>query len=323
MRNEEKHIGGLLQDCIHQEYPRHLFKVLVVNDHSFDQSVFVVENLHATGGNITLLHLPEGMGGKKAALYYALSHADGELIVTTDADCRLSPRWLSAIAACYENSRPEMIIGPVIFKETNTFFSKWQALEYLSLTGSAAGSASWTHPVMCSAANLAIKRETMLYYDYIYKNTLASGDDMMMMMEIKKNAGQIKYLKSLDATVMSFPSDGLKEFIHQRNRWTSKSVKYTDPDVIIVALIVFLVNFSILCCFFIGLFRTSYLWFALIMWLIKILADLPFLYSLSRFWKRKKLIRIFIPTQLIYPFYIVSTVFMGILSPVYWKGRKS
>ena len=324
MRNEAQNIGRLLDDCVRQKYPRDFFRIIVIDDHSTDGSDAVVKAFSEKYPNIFLLSLPAGKCGKKAALHHALPHLTEELAVTTDADCRLPAHWLSTIAAYYESCRPVMMICPVVFSREQSFFGRLQALEMMSIVGSTAGAAAKNHPVMSSGANLAIRRDVMERHAYIYDEPPASGDDMMMMLEIKKKyPNRIKYLKSTDATVETTPQPTLSSFIRQRSRWTSKSSKYTDKDTIIVALIVFFANFAIVACAITGFFYPKYFLAAAVLWAIKFLADFPFLYSLTRFWNRKELMRVFLPTQLLYPFYVVFVAFSGNILPVRWKGRKN
>ncbi len=325
MRNEESHIEQILNDIYSQNYPREFVRMLVVDDHSTDRSADIVEAFAECRPNVRLLRLPERRTGKKAALRHALSHlADTELMITTDADCRIPPDWLSTIAAFYEKHRPAMIICPIMIAREPSFFARWQALELMSLTGSAAGSAAWKHPVMCGGANLAIERSTAARYAYIYESDIASGDDMMMMLEIKKDSPErIMYLKSMAATVETAPQPDLKSFVRQRNRWTSKSSRYTDKDVIGAALIVFFANLAIVASFVAGIFSGRYLWLAGALWAAKAAVDFLFLHSLARFWNRKELMRIFVPAQILYPFYIVWVGIVGNIAPVKWKNRRS
>jgi cellulose synthase/poly-beta-1,6-N-acetylglucosamine synthase-like glycosyltransferase len=324
MRNEDSNIGNLLLDIAGQHYSQELIQVVAVDDHSTDRSAAIVEKFAREHPNVELLHLPEGKYGKKAALRHALPHLTGTLTVTTDADCRATPRWLATIAAFYVTYHPNLIIGPVIFTYGRSFFSRWQALELMSLTGSSAGAASWRRPVMCSGANLAMERNVMERYAYVYDSPPASGDDMMMMLEIRKDPdSRTFYLKSVGATVTTPPPPDLKSLIRQRNRWTSKSKAYTDFTVIMVAVIVFIANLSILACFIAGFFQPWLLCPAAILWLAKMSADWPFLNSLCRFWRMKRLMRIFIPAQLLYPFYVVWVGIAGNIAPVRWKDRKS
>src|SRR6188474_1718198 len=54
-RNEEKNIGLLLDALQNQNYPKELFEILVIDDHSEDQTAIVVRQYPA----VKLIQLPE------------------------------------------------------------------------------------------------------------------------------------------------------------------------------------------------------------------------------------------------------------------------
>ena len=91
-RNEEENIGQLLKALEEQSYPKELFEIIVVDDHSTDGTVNVVQQFPA----VKLLQLKDdGINSyKKKAIETAIATATGELIVTTDADCLPSKDWL-------------------------------------------------------------------------------------------------------------------------------------------------------------------------------------------------------------------------------------
>src|SRR5436309_2696283 len=99
-RNEEANIGVLLQALQQQTYPRELFEVIVVDDHSEDDTVAVVKQfkevklLSVASNNINSF--------KKKAIETGITAATNELIVTTDADCRAPADWLQTIAGFKE-----------------------------------------------------------------------------------------------------------------------------------------------------------------------------------------------------------------------------
>src|ERR1700677_1503516 len=90
-RNEEQHIGICLTSILHQNYPAHLFEVIVVDDHSTDATAAIVKSFSAN--NVKLISLEDFTDGatlnsyKKKAIDIAIQQSSGTLIVTTDADC--------------------------------------------------------------------------------------------------------------------------------------------------------------------------------------------------------------------------------------------
>ena len=90
-RNEEENIGHCLQSIIEQSYPKHLFEVLVVDDHSTDNTAAIIESFAAH--NVKLISLKDYLSAneinsyKKKAIEISIQQSNGELIVTSDADC--------------------------------------------------------------------------------------------------------------------------------------------------------------------------------------------------------------------------------------------
>jgi biofilm PGA synthesis N-glycosyltransferase PgaC len=89
-RNEENNIGRLLSDLEIQDHSD--FEVIVVNDHSEDKTIHLIRD--ATVRNPRLKVINNVGDGKKAALTSGIKAAKGSIIVTTDADCRISREWL-------------------------------------------------------------------------------------------------------------------------------------------------------------------------------------------------------------------------------------
>jgi cellulose synthase/poly-beta-1,6-N-acetylglucosamine synthase-like glycosyltransferase len=58
-RNEAAGIGTCLKSILQQSYPKALFDVIVVNDHSTDATVEIVQALQQTHDNLYLINLAE------------------------------------------------------------------------------------------------------------------------------------------------------------------------------------------------------------------------------------------------------------------------
>src|SRR5204863_4470616 len=95
-----------------QSYPKELFEVIVVNDHSTDATSAVVQQFTT----VKLIQLKEDSinSYKKKAIETGIAAASGELVVTTDADCLPSREWLKTIAAFKEERGSVFIAAPVV-----------------------------------------------------------------------------------------------------------------------------------------------------------------------------------------------------------------
>ena len=85
IRNEATSISNLLESLSKQSYPSGHFEIRLVNDHSEDDSVTIVNQFCLSHLNVELLYLPENLAGKKQALCLGIENSTGEIIVTTDA----------------------------------------------------------------------------------------------------------------------------------------------------------------------------------------------------------------------------------------------
>ncbi len=85
--NEEHEIAELLDSLLALSWPRDRLEILCVDNNSTDQSLSILRSYPVTV-------LQEATPGPYSARNTAIRHAQGEFIVFTDADCKVSPNWL-------------------------------------------------------------------------------------------------------------------------------------------------------------------------------------------------------------------------------------
>jgi cellulose synthase/poly-beta-1,6-N-acetylglucosamine synthase-like glycosyltransferase len=310
-RNEEMNIPLLLQDVTTQNYPESLFEIIIVNDGSSDRTKEMA-SAFTFGGNMKIL---DNTGkGKKQALRTGIIAAKGNLIITTDADCRVSKNWIRTIAAFFEINRPDMIIAPVILKSWPGFLDKFQELEFLSLQGITAGSALSGDPVLCNGANLAFKREAYLNHIHNLHDEIDSGDDIFLLHSLKtEEQSKILWLESPDATVTTNSSSTLSSFLSQRSRWISKAKSYRDSYTILLGIL----TFAAICLqitYLIAILVTPALFLIFLSVIIlKSIPDFFILLNVTGRYRKRELMWCFLPVQIFYPFYVLSVVFYSLI----------
>ena len=321
VKNEENNISSLLQDIAEQTYPAHKLEVVIIDDHSTDNTVNIVQSLRSKYSFLNLLQNPLNVEGKKKALWHGIEKSKGEFIITTDGDCSFPKSWIETMVRYYLAFPLHLIIGPVFFKRNKGLFHSFQELEFLSLIASGAGASGIGRPILCNGANLGGHRSLFLQGGSIYQSDVASGDDIFLLLDLKKQYVPSVFAKDAEAAIETENTSNLKKFINQRSRWTFKSRFYRDPDVILVAIIVLLTN----CFLLAGLFYT-FLWpqfFAtfLLFYIGKCVVDYILLYYVAKFFNRKNLLRYFLIHQLLYIFYVSFVGIAGHFTGEKWKNR--
>ena len=326
VRNEAANIVALLRDLEAQQYPKELLEVLVVDDHSTDNTVQLLHQYNSGSTmSISVLRLGDdvGVSTKKGAVKYGVEHASGELLVFTDGDCRVGPEWLQQYAYTYETKQPYFISGPVCFHNTHTTFERMQLVEFASLIGIGGASLALNRPNMCNGANLA-------YPKFIFEKVggfagnegIASGDDEFLLHKVHQLfPGKAVFLKNAKAVVYTDARKSLISFLSQRVRWASKWRAYQSMNVQLVALVVFLVNFLLFLSIPFFLFGHLPLLVFVAAYIVKFAIDFLFLERILSFLNKEKYVWHMLPLQLVYVPYVVFTGVAGLFGRYRWKGR--
>lgn len=313
-RNEENNIKKLLESLYDQSFPKELFEVIIVDDHSEDNTKEFINTFINNNKDLNIKLLLAEREGKKLAISQALHNASNELIIVTDADCVLNNLWIESIVGFYQENNCKMILAPVLLSPAENFFEKMQVLEHLSLIGSTAGSAAIGFPVMCNGANMAYERKSALEVEKLRKDfDIPSGDDMFLLEQFVKNYGHenVKFLLSKSAIVKTKTCKTVKDFFRQRRRWVSKTKSYTSWKVILTALVVLFFNLSIISLFVSAFFIPALWSIYFLLTLLKFLVDFPLLKYITNFMNQGSLLKWTLPLEFIYPFYAVFTALSG------------
>ena len=308
LRNEEENIPFLLEDLFKQDYSSDCLEFILVDDFSDDNSYDLLKQ-----SSLPLKVLRSEEEGKKAAISSGVAVAQYDIILTTDADCRLSSNWVKQMLAPFSDDSIHFVSGPVSYTNLNTLFDKFQAIEFMSLIGSGAGAIGANKAFMCNGANMAFRKS--IFADT--KGHIASGDDVFLLHHVKKSGAKIVFVKEQSAIVFTSPKASLKAFFNQRKRWAAKSSSYTDATAQWISTVVFLINLTLLLLLFTAKFNLF-----LVVFFIKLIVDYLFVKSLSRFFFYEKYLSYCWLMAFLYPFYVVWVAVSSQFSSFEWKERK-
>lgn len=323
-RNEEQNISSLIESLNNQSLSRDLFEVLIVNDHSEDATL---EKINVAGLSFKLktIELDETESGKKLAIHKGVLHAQYSIIVTTDADCIHSVKWLETIQQSFNASTDKMLVMPVAL-EGKTSFENCQSLEFMGLQAVTASFASANYPIMCNGANLAFfKQDYHEVFDRVGGKNLSSGDDTFLLFALKEKYGSkaISYLKNYNALITTKPISNLKTFIEQRVRWAKKTPVYNKPLITLVGVFLLLVNIFLPFSLIVGFFSEVTLLPFCILMLTKCIFDFFYLFSFSTFTKQEGLLQYFFYVLFLNPVYLAVVSILSVSGKhIKWKNRE-
>ena len=326
VRNEQKNIKKILTDLIYQDYPLDQLEVLIVNDHSDDDTVKRVQIFKDKNKNINIQLAHSSGIGKKEAIREGIHKAAYGVIVTTDGDCSFGVGWLRRMVEYYLLKGSRLVVGPVVYLEKKNLLQKFYTLDFMSLVASSAGSLGVGLPLMANGANLLFTKQT--FEDVIHGqsgSSFASGDDVFLLHAVSKKYGasSVNFIKDPLSIVTTTPPDNFKSFLSQRKRWASKATAYRSWWPVLVSVSVFGLNLMLVLSFLATFLK---LWFLVIFGLfvlLKTLIDFPLLQSFSEFSNRKKVIPYVLLFGFLYPFYIVFTAVPSFFFRFSWKGRNN
>ncbi len=351
-RNESSNIIRILTALNAQNFDRQKFEVILVDDHSTDNTLFEIRNwelgirkeelgigneelgirneelgiknweLGIRNFRLLVIALSETEFGKKAAIKKAIENSKGDIIVCTDADCLFAANWLKAMTSPFQNPETKMVIGPVMFMERKGFWNDIMQLEFLSLISTGAASLRNGSPNMCNGANIAYRKSVFFEVGGFAGNEqIPSGDDEFLMHKIyKKHKKGVCFLKNYEAMVFTESPKNISEFIHQRIRWGSKAGHYKGLPSKFIPAFLFSFNFV--------MFLTPVLFFAglswqlvAVLWVGKIGMDIVFFACILPFFRLSKLLDLVIPIQIFHVMYISVIGILTLFMPYTWKGR--
>ncbi len=325
-RNEENSIIKSLESLEKQKYDSAKFEVIYINDKSEDNSLKILQH-SIKKTNIKVISVPDNSllrGHKKKAIEYGIRNSQGEIVVTTDADCTHNENWLSSLVSIFDKNTG-FVSGPVEFNTGNSFFKKLQRLEFASLIITGAGLIGSNKPTICNAANLAF-RKSIFYKVNGYSNNLniSSGDDEFLMHKIHKETNMsVKFCADRSAMAYTEPNKSISQFYQQRKRWASKGLFYSDKFLVLKLIFIYL--------FYLGLVVQPVLGFVLspiffvtfgISFFTKVFLEYLIVNKGVNLLFHKEMMKVFMPAEILHVPYILLSGISGAFGNYKWKDRE-
>ena len=331
-RNEGDNIASCLRRLASQTLPAERFEVVLVDDGSSDGTAKLAKEFaRDTDLRLTILGtagLPGASGSKKRALSLGVEKTQGEVVLTTDADCRLPPTWAASMARRFDDDAVGMVIGYAGIRRDSGrlgLLGGWEAVDFLNLMAAAAAGAGRGRALAASGQSLGFRKAA---YDEVggYSRIMhrGSGDDVLLMQLIRRTR-RWRILFAGDATeqVAHPPSPSLPGLLAKRGRWASNAPfqAVLDPPFFAYLACTFAMSATLLAAPVLAWWG-AVSWFSVAAaWLAKSAAEGALFARSKQVFQRRDLHWQFLPWTLSQPLYIVAVGLFGALGRFDWKGR--
>ncbi len=323
-RNEAANIPALIDALSQQDYPADRWELYVVDDRSDDGTGDLVEQLLPTlpcrGRVLRQSVVPPNWSPKKHAITTAIQASDTEhdtsnrVVMTTDADCRPEPRWISGMIETLGDA--DLVAGYSPFGARTNVWRRMLALEAFSQGFLALAGIRLRWPITCTGRSFAYRRSV---FDraggFGEARRMLSGDDHLFLQRAVGQGFTAVYCTAPNTFVWTDPVGSFRGFWHQRIRMFSGVGRLT-PSVAIVGT----AAYAWMLLLFGGMLV---LWSpAWIGFIGKFVADAVSLVIAARHLREWRLLLVYPFAAFLYLPYFLTFAFLGTFGSYDWKGMR-
>ena len=228
------------QGCIGKSYPQFVENLQRVLEQNRDRTTSTPSpKREQKVPSISIGHITPIKGvndegkGKKFALSKLIHGTDTEYLWLHDDDI---VRPQASRGECkLKKEDPDLIILPLRMESENakpSLLEQLQIAEYAAIQELTMRTAKKNQAIMCSGANLIVRREVWLECESELHPEIPSGDDMFLLEAVKRKGYTVGVIDEEEYTAIVRPATNWRAFWRQRMRWAGKAPHYTDKDIL-------------------------------------------------------------------------------------------
>lgn len=318
-RNEEEVIGDCVTTLLNVDYPTDKLEIVIVNDDSTDRTMDIIQTFTDKYQNIHMVNTVSGNGnlcGKTNAICQGINISSGDVLMFTDADCRVPPTWVKETVKYFDQQTG--IVGGYTLLDSRRLFEGIQTLDWLFLFEIASGAAGWSIPLTVVGNNLAVRSSAYFATGGYTKIPFSVTEDYALVQAVcKQTSYRVKFPMNFDTLVHSKTCPTWGSLYRQKQRWGVGGL-----DMIFYGIAIMSISWiaKLLILISIPFIETS-IWFMIL--LIMIISEMLFLLKSLKYFKVLKHLRYFLVFELYLFIYGLLIPFIAYFnSKVIWKARK-
>jgi cellulose synthase/poly-beta-1,6-N-acetylglucosamine synthase-like glycosyltransferase len=213
--NEEMVIQSSLKSLINQTYKN--YEIIVIDDGSSDKTHLISKSMEFTENSKRLVAYTKPNSGKANSLNFGIEKAKGELILTVDADSKLSANAIELMTEYFDDPEVGAVAGSVYVTNKTTIWTKLQALEYVQGLNLVRNGQAFLKLVNIIPGPIGMFKKSAILEVGGYQNDTFAEDCELTLNLINKNY-KIDY--EIDAISYTEAPEDLTDLLKQRYRWT-------------------------------------------------------------------------------------------------------
>lgn len=305
------------QGCIGKSYPQFVENLQRVLEQNRDRTASTPSpKREQKVPSISIGHITPIKGvndegkGKKFALSKLIHGTDTEYLWLHDDDI---VRPQASRGECkLKKEDPDLIILPLRMESENakpSLLEQLQIAEYAAIQELTMRTAKKNQAIMCSGANLIVRREVWLECENELHPEIPSGDDMFLLEAVKRKGYTVGVIDEEEYTAVVRPMTNWRAFWRQRMRWAGKAPHYTDKDILDYGKFIVVANVLQILFFPIILIKFPYEY-----GLIKARRSKNFKFQISNI----KLFLTALLLEILYPIYLLICLIGGMNNKKEW-----
>lgn len=200
-------------------------EIIIVDDHSTDNTASIVNKLAQADSRIKLVRAPDDPhehGSKKRALTSAINLSHAEFILLTDADCIVPTQWIQSIMSEFFDPKVGAVFGASMPIRNSSWIAMTHWTERLMVNISMAAAAGFNSPASACGHSIAYRRFAFEAIGGFAYPTLPYGDDDLTVQAIAKSGWKVCFLSNSESVVsdMRIPSWNAKQHAAARHQST-------------------------------------------------------------------------------------------------------
>ncbi|MBN2551560.1 MAG: glycosyltransferase [Spirochaetales bacterium] len=229
-KDEEANLPPLFASLEEQSFRD--FQTVMVSDRSRDTTLELMKAWAGKqGSRVKVLENTEevdDLGPKQFVLDIAAQAADGEILLFTDADCTVPPRWVEELQSYFLDPRVGLAFGQLSLKRERSFFKNFQAFDQPLIHQYNSATAGLGMPGSCFGNNLAVRRAVIEQIGGFRSLGYTLTEDAALTTAAARSGWKVAVSTLTDTMIRTTAQESWRDFVNQHLRWNGGAFYHED-----------------------------------------------------------------------------------------------